>query len=166
MTRMSSSLLQTGTQWPIPCMVTFSWWHYDMETLSALPDLCEEIHWSPVDTPHKGPAMQIFDDFFLLARTNRWTNNWDPGDLRRHDLHVTPLQYMQFFPGKYAQNDIVVFHFSAVVLWRMVVMGIDMNEIDSYLTAIIHDKTWTICTILGMYYVTMQVYCRRYSDNN
>ena len=139
-----------------------------METLSALPDFCEEIHWSPVDSPLKGPAIQIVDDFFLLARTNRWTNNWDPGDLRRHDPHVTPLQYMTFLPGKYAYNVIVVFRFSVVILLRMIYMGMDMDNIDSYLTATIHDKAWTICIILWMYYVTMQVYCIkwwRYSDS-
>ena len=30
-----------------------SWWQHDMEMLSAWLALCEGIHWSPVDSPHK-----------------------------------------------------------------------------------------------------------------
>ena len=34
-----------------------------MGALSALPALCEENHWSPVDSPHKGPVILNFDVF-------------------------------------------------------------------------------------------------------
>ena len=35
-------------------------WRHDMETLSALPTHCEEIHQSSVDSPHKESVMRGF----------------------------------------------------------------------------------------------------------
>ena len=45
---------------------------------------------------HKGPVTRncfplddviIFDFPLICVQTNGWTNNWDPGDLRRHRAH-------------------------------------------------------------------------------
>ena len=41
-----------------------SWWTYVIETVSALQTFCE--HWPLVDSLCKGPAMWIFDVFFVL----------------------------------------------------------------------------------------------------
>ena len=46
------------------------------------------IHQSPVNSPHKGPVMQSFDVFFILAWTICWTNIWVASDIRCHEASV------------------------------------------------------------------------------
>ena len=58
------------------------WWCHQMETFSALLALCEGIHRSPVDSPHKGQWSGVL--MFYLIWTNSWPNDRDTGDLRRH----------------------------------------------------------------------------------
>ena len=54
------------------------------ETFSALLALCEGIHRSPVDFPHKGKTL-IFS--LICAWTDRWANNQNADELRRHRDH-------------------------------------------------------------------------------
>ena len=42
------------------------------------------IHWSPVDSPHKGQWRGALLLSLICAWTNGWANNRDAGDLRRH----------------------------------------------------------------------------------
>ena len=58
-----------------------------METFSALLALCEGIHWSPVDSPHKGQWREALIFSLICAWTNVWANNGDAGDLRRYRAH-------------------------------------------------------------------------------
>ena len=44
-----------------------TWWCDDMGTLSTLLALVREIHWSPVDSPHKWSVMQNFTVFFVVV---------------------------------------------------------------------------------------------------
>ena len=44
------------------------------------------IHWSPVNSPHKGQWRGAFM-FFICAWINGWVNNREAGDLRRHLAH-------------------------------------------------------------------------------
>ena len=68
------------------CMKTqvCPWWRHQMETFSALLALCEGIHRSPVDSPHKGqwqpvaggfpsqrPVTRNFNIFFDLCLNRR-----------------------------------------------------------------------------------------------
>ena len=45
------------------------------------------IHWSPVDSPHKGQWSGALMFSFICAWTNGWGNNCDTGDLRSHHAH-------------------------------------------------------------------------------
>ena len=65
----------------------FSWWRHQMETFRALPALCEGIHWSLVDSPHKGQWRGILMFSLICAWTNGWANNQDVGDLKHHRTH-------------------------------------------------------------------------------
>ena len=65
----------------------FSWWRHQMETFSALPALCEGIHRSPVDSPHKDQWRGILMFSFICAWTHDWANNQDVGDLKRRRAH-------------------------------------------------------------------------------
>ena len=45
------------------------------------------IHWSPVDSPHKGQWRGAFMFFFIFAWTNGWAKTGDTSDLRWHSAH-------------------------------------------------------------------------------
>ena len=45
------------------------------------------IHRSPVNSPHKGQLCGALIFPLIWAWTNRWTNNGEAGDLRRHHAH-------------------------------------------------------------------------------
>ena len=42
-------------------------WGHDIQQLPALMVLCEGIHWSPGDSPHKWPLSGSFDVFFVIS---------------------------------------------------------------------------------------------------
>ena len=45
------------------------------------------IHWSPVNSPHKGQWRRALMFCLNCAWINRWVNNREAGDLRRHRSH-------------------------------------------------------------------------------
>ena len=45
------------------------------------------IHWLPMNSPHKGQWRRALIFSLICARTNRWANTRDAGDLRRHRAH-------------------------------------------------------------------------------
>ena len=49
--------------------------------------LCGGIHWSPVNSPHKGRWHGAVMFTLICARINGWVNNCEAGDLRRHHGH-------------------------------------------------------------------------------
>ena len=57
--------------------------------ISALLDLCfvREIHWSPVNSPHKGQWRGALMFSLICALLNGWVNNRDAFDLRRYSAH-------------------------------------------------------------------------------
>ena len=62
-------------------------WRYQIQTISSLLALCERIHRSPVDSPHKGQWRGALMFSLICAWTNGWAKNRDAGDLRRHRTH-------------------------------------------------------------------------------
>ena len=54
------------------------------------------IHWSPVNSPHKGQWRGALVFSLICVWANGWVNNRDAGDLGRHGAHydVTVLKYM------------------------------------------------------------------------
>ena len=45
------------------------------------------IHWSPVNSPHKGQWCRALMFPFICAWINGWVNNGEAGDLRCHHTH-------------------------------------------------------------------------------
>ena len=45
------------------------------------------IHWSPVNSPHKGQWREALMFSLICAWINAWVNNREAGDLRRHRAH-------------------------------------------------------------------------------
>ena len=46
-----------------------------------------EIHWSPVNSPHKGQWRGALMFSVICAWTHGWANHRDTGDFRRHGAH-------------------------------------------------------------------------------
>ena len=65
----------------------FSWWRHQMETFSALLALCAGNSPVPVNSPHKGQWRGALMFSLICAWINRWVNNREAGDLRRHRGH-------------------------------------------------------------------------------
>ena len=68
-------------------MKSHTWWHHDMDALSALLPYCEGNNQSP----HIGPMLHRFHVFFILAWTNRWRNSSVTGDFRSLNPQVMSL---------------------------------------------------------------------------
>ena len=60
------------------------WWRHEMETFSRYWLFVRGIHWSPLNSPHKGQRRRVLMFSLACTWTNGWLNNRDPGDLRRH----------------------------------------------------------------------------------
>ena len=61
------------------------WWRHQMETFSA--SFVQKIHWSSVNSPHKGQWHSALMFSLICAWINGWVNNREAGDLRRHRAH-------------------------------------------------------------------------------
>ena len=80
--------IQSGLCGPRDTGKHVSWWRHQMETFSALLALCAGN--SPVSGEFHAqrPVTRSFDVFFdLRLKKNRWVNNREAGDLRRHRAH-------------------------------------------------------------------------------
>ena len=77
------------------------WWRLQMKTFPAILPFARGIHWSPVDSPHKGQWRGALMFSLVWAWTNAWANNRDAGDLRRHGAHygVTAMTPKTFYRG-------------------------------------------------------------------
>ena len=49
------------------------------------------IHWSPVNSPHKGQWRWALMFSLICAWTNGWVNNRDAGDVRHHRSHYDAI---------------------------------------------------------------------------
>ena len=56
----------------------WTWWRHEMKTFPRHWPIVRGIHWSPVDSPHKGRRRGAFMFSLICARTNH------RGDLGRH----------------------------------------------------------------------------------
>ena len=63
------------------------WWRHQMETFSALLAFCAGNSPVPGEFPAQRPVTRSFGVFFDLCPNNRWVNNREAGDLRRHRAH-------------------------------------------------------------------------------
>ena len=74
-----------------------SWWRHQMETFSALLALCAG------NSPHEGKWHGALMFSLICTLINRWVNNREAGDLRRHRAHydVTVMSWfcIIFFDG-------------------------------------------------------------------
>ena len=55
----------------------------------------QEMHWSPVNSPHKGQWRRVLMFSLICAWTNGWICNRDASHLRRHRAHYDVAQCIQ-----------------------------------------------------------------------
>ena len=72
-----------------------------METFSVLLALCVGIHWSPVNSPHKGQWHGALIFPLICTWINGWINNREAGDLRPYHAHydVTVMKCIVLLTG-------------------------------------------------------------------
>ena len=66
--------------------------------ISALLVFCAGNSPVPVNSPHKGQWRGALMFSLICARRNRWVNNREAGDLRRHQAHYDVNVMSIFFP--------------------------------------------------------------------
>ena len=88
-----------------PVMMTSS-----NRNIFRVTDLCEGN--SPVldGFPSHRPLTRSFDVFFSWA--NVWENNWDTGDLRRHDAHYNVTVTVEIYTGRFGTLHVLKCHFT------------------------------------------------------
>ena len=64
-----------------------TWWRHQMETFSALLDLCAGNSPTTVEFPSQTPVTRSFDVSLICALNKRLSNNRETGHLRRHRAH-------------------------------------------------------------------------------
>ena len=69
------------------CTNMHPWWRHQIETSSALLDLCAGISPATGYSPHKGQWRGALMFSMFCAWVNGWINNREAGDLRRHRAH-------------------------------------------------------------------------------
>ena len=65
----------------------WTWWRHQMETFSALLDICAGNSPVPVNSPHKGQWRGALVFSLICVWINGWVNNRKAGDLRRYRTH-------------------------------------------------------------------------------
>ena len=56
-------------------LINITWWRHQMETFPRYWPFVRGIHWSPVNSPHKGQWRRTLM-FSLIYPWTCWTNNW------------------------------------------------------------------------------------------
>ena len=85
-----SSLVPCVLSWPFSVWLTKSSVHEDVTKWKHFPrywPFVRGIHWSPVNSPHKGQRRRALMFSLISAWINGWVNNRQTGDLRRHRAH-------------------------------------------------------------------------------
>ena len=68
-------------------IMKISWWLHQMKTFSAYWPFVRAIHWSLVNSSHKGQWRGALMFSLIWAWINHWVNNGEAGDLRRYRSH-------------------------------------------------------------------------------
>ena len=78
--------------------------------ISALLVLYAGIHWSPVNSPHKGRWRGTLMISLICAWINRWVNNREAGDLRRHHANydVTVMTDMDYINTQISLHAVLI----------------------------------------------------------
>ena len=87
------------------------------ETFSALLAIVQGIHWSLVNSPHKGQWRGTLMFTLICVWINGWVSNHEAGDLRCHCAHYDVTVMMARLPLQIASNsEFTVFVVSQIKL--------------------------------------------------
>ena len=90
------------------------------------------IHRSPLHSPHKGQGRGALMFSLICAWINRWVNNREAGDLRRHPIHCDAIVMIvrgmsllvSIFYKKIGKGNRWPTHFGLLTLYGAVVLGL------------------------------------------
>ena len=91
------------------CAITIKY-HDDVIKWTYFPRRCpfgRGIHWSLVNSRHKGQWRRPLMFSLICTWTNDWINNRDAGDLRRHRAHydvIVMIHHVTRYDAKWCQN--------------------------------------------------------------
>ena len=85
---------------PLIKSTRLSWWRRQMETFLHYSPFVRGIHWSPVNSPHKGQWRGALMFSSICASINAWVYNREAGDLRHHYTHYDIIVIMQSSPSQ------------------------------------------------------------------
>ena len=116
------------------------------------------IHRGSVNSPHKGQWRGALMVSLICVWINGWVNNRGSDDLRRHRGHYDVIVMQSLHCGFMWCNYGMIIIFP--VQWHL---KNDMVRIDRYVTASKHNKTRTVCVVLGVcslfsLYITAYMY--------
>ena len=78
-------------------LILYTLWRHHMETFSALLAISAGNSPSPVNFPHKGQWRGALMFSLICAWINRWVNNREAGDLRRHRAHYDVIVMIHIY---------------------------------------------------------------------
>ena len=77
-----------------------SWWRHQRKRCPRFWPFVRGIHQWLVDSPRKGEWRRALVSSLICALTNVWVNNWDAGDLKRHNTHYeVPVMFANWIVG-------------------------------------------------------------------
>ena len=100
-----------------------SWWRHQMETFSALLDLCARNSTVTGEFQAQMPVMRNFDVSLICVWINDWVNNPNCGDLRRHRGHYDVT--VMFDRGEVKSLDEANLYFKSRTEYRLMRLPID-----------------------------------------
>ena len=121
------------------------WWRHQMETFSALLAICVGNSPVPSEFPHKGQWRGALMFSLICAWINRWVNNREGGDLRRHRTHYDVIVMILSFVFVRSHQQVsillrVPFHGRFIVR--------DLNSMEN----------WFSCNSISGYNITTKFY--------
>ena len=106
--RPSAASHDTDCEWHDIDHVTLSFMHDDVIKWKHFPrhwPFVRGIHWSPVNSPHKGQWRGALIFSLICSWINGWVNNGEASDLTRHGTHYDVIVMENFDNLSVLQND-------------------------------------------------------------
>ena len=91
-----------------------TWWRHQMDTSPRYWPFMREIHWSPMNSLHKGQWRGVFS--LICYRINGLVNKREAGDLWRHRIHFDVIVVINYVSANETRRCIsnVVFDWSHI----------------------------------------------------
>ena len=86
----------------------WAWWRYQSKHFRRYWLFVQGIHWSPVNSPHKGQWCRALIFSLICTWVNGCVNNRKAGDLRYHHAHYDVMVMREIIPSTDLRSDRVI----------------------------------------------------------